>query len=122
MVCTRRGGAIAPIAGCAAPSRSRAISTALKSSRGEEALTLYLFNTQSAKHFFCSKCGIYTHHQRRSIPTQFGVNVACLEGLSPFDFDEVPVLNGLAHPGDHREGPRASRVGVLKFVPEPAAS
>jgi hypothetical protein len=27
---------------------------------GEEALTLYQFNTNAAKHYFCSKCGIYT--------------------------------------------------------------
>jgi hypothetical protein len=43
---------------------------------GAEALSIYRFNTGTAKHFFCSKCGIYTHHQRRSNPDQFGVNVA----------------------------------------------
>jgi hypothetical protein len=46
---------------------------------GADALTLYQFNTMQAKHYFCSKCGIYTHHQRRSNPQQYGVNVACLE-------------------------------------------
>ena len=35
---------------------------------GSEALTLYQLNTISAKHYFCSKCGIYTHHRRRSNP------------------------------------------------------
>jgi len=50
--------------------------------QGEEALTLYQFNTHEAKHYFCSKCGIYTFHQRRSVPTQYGVNVACIEGMS----------------------------------------
>ena len=34
---------------------------------GADALTAYQFNTGTAKHFFCSRCGIYTHHQRRSI-------------------------------------------------------
>jgi hypothetical protein len=58
---------------------------------GQEALALYQFNTLEAKHYFCSKCGIYTHHQRRSNPHRYGVNVACLEGISPFDFEEVPV-------------------------------
>jgi hypothetical protein len=58
---------------------------------GADALTLYQFNTMQAKHYFCSKCGIYTHHQRRSNPQQYGVNVACLEGISPFDFAVVPV-------------------------------
>lgn len=29
---------------------------------GEELLSLYQFNTNTAKHYFCSRCGIYTHH------------------------------------------------------------
>ena len=37
--------------------------------RGEDKLTSYRFNTGQAQHFFCSRCGIYTHHQRRSIRT-----------------------------------------------------
>jgi hypothetical protein len=28
---------------------------------GEEALTVYRFNTGVALHYFCSRCGIYTH-------------------------------------------------------------
>jgi hypothetical protein len=35
---------------------------------GKDALATYQFNTRTAKHHFCSKCGIYTHHQRRSNP------------------------------------------------------
>jgi hypothetical protein len=67
---------------------------------GAEFLTLYQFNTNTAKHYFCARCGIYTHHQRRSNPQQYGVNVACLEGVSPFDFQEVPVYDGSRHPRD----------------------
>lgn len=81
---------------------------------GAEALTLYQFNTGTAQHYFCSKCGIYTHHQRRSNPNEYGVNVACLEGISPFDFTEVEVLDGVQHPSD---GHSAGVVGVLKFIP-----
>ena len=81
---------------------------------GGDALTLYQFNTKSAKHWFCKHCGIYTHHQRRSNPEQFGINVACLEGISPFDFPEVPVNDGVNHPTDTGE----SRVaGVLRYTP-----
>jgi hypothetical protein len=44
------------------------------------------------------------------------VNVACLEGLSPFDFDEVPVLDGTNHPAD--TGRKSGEpVGVLRYVP-----
>ncbi|MBX2886866.1 MAG: GFA family protein [Granulosicoccus sp.] len=81
--------------------------------RGEEHLNLYQFNTNTAKHYFCSICGIYTHHQRRSNPEQFGVNVACLEGVSPFDFNEVIVNDGVNHPADGTTGPAVA--GVLRF-------
>ena len=59
--------------------------------QGADVLTLYRFNTGVAQHFFCSRCGIYTHHRRRSNADQYGVNVACLDGVSPFDFAAVPV-------------------------------
>ncbi len=84
---------------------------------GADNLSLYQFNTKTAKHYFCSTCGIYTHHQRRSNPNQYGINVACLDGLSPFDFAEVDVLNGANHPRDTRNSPHADHVGVLKFIP-----
>lgn len=67
---------------------------------GKDKLTEYRFNTRQAAHFFCSMCGIYTFHQRRSNPEQYGVNVACLEGVSPFDFETVNVMDGVNHPKD----------------------
>jgi hypothetical protein len=85
--------------------------------QGAELLTLYTFNTGTAKHYFCGRCGIYTHHQRRSDPDQFGVNVACLEGLSPFDFAEVPVTDGVNHPADRVAGAGSGPVGVLRYNP-----
>lgn len=78
---------------------------------GADMLSLYQFGTMTAKHHFCSRCGIYTHHQRRSNPRQYGINLACLDGLSPFDFAEVPVNDGVNHPSDGGGG----RVGVLRF-------
>ncbi len=84
--------------------------------QGEEMLTSYRFNTGSAQHFFCSRCGIYTHHQRRSNQNQYGVNVACLEGISPFDFPEVPVLDGINHTSDTGKPPR--QAGILRFIAE----
>lgn len=68
--------------------------------RGKDKLTEYRFNTQQAVHFFCSVCGIYTFHQRRSNPEQYGVNVACIENVSPFDFPSVAVMEGTHHPKD----------------------
>lgn len=83
--------------------------------QGEDALTSYQFNTGSAHHFFCSRCGIYTHHQRRSNQNEHGVNVACLDGVSPFDFLNVPVMDGVNHPSD--TGAPSRRAGTLRFIP-----
>ncbi|RZI79413.1 MAG: GFA family protein [Rubrivivax sp.] len=86
--------------------------------QGADKLTLYQFNTGQAKHYFCSVCGIYTFHSRRSVPTEYGVNVACMEGLSPFDFDEVPVLEGRNHPKDRGDG-KSKTAGWLSYRSEP---
>lgn len=80
---------------------------------GKDKLTEYRFNTGQAIHYFCSVCGIYTFHQRRSNPEQFGVNVACFEGISPFDFTNIPVMDGIKHPKDGGGGV----VGYLNYVP-----
>ena len=81
--------------------------------QGREVLTEYRFNTGKAAHYFCSVCGIYTFHQRRSNPDQYGVNVACLEGVSPFDFPDVQVMNGIQHPSDGGGGV----AGYLRYAP-----
>ncbi|AHB70639.1 GFA family protein [Cronobacter malonaticus] len=80
---------------------------------GKEKLTEYRFNTRQAAHYFCSVCGIYTFHQRRSNPDQYGVNVACLEGVSPFDFPEITVTEGIHHPNDGGGGV----AGYLRYTP-----
>ena len=67
---------------------------------GKEMLRLYQFNTNTAKHYFCSNCGIYTHHQRRSNPTEYGFNIGCLEGVNPFDLGDIPASDGINHPSD----------------------
>lgn len=68
--------------------------------KGHDVLHLYQFNTMTAKHYFCSVCGIYTHHQRRSNPEEYGFNVACLEGVNPLELGDVPVSDGINHPSD----------------------
>jgi hypothetical protein len=61
----------------------------------------YRFNTGVAHHYFCKTCGVYTHHQRRFDPNQYAINAACLDGVSPFDFSEVRVVDGVNHPLDN---------------------
>ena len=84
---------------------------------GEDALSCYRFNTGVAKHFFCSKCGIHCFHQRRADPSQYGINAACLEGVSPYyDFPDLPVVDGVNHPKD---GNKPRLAGRLRFEPTP---
>lgn len=90
-MCRRRGAIVASIT-----------LDNLKVVQGEDKLSLYQFNTITAKHYFCSICGIYTHHQRRSNPKLYGFNVACLEGVNPYALGEVPVNDGVNHPCDRK--------------------
>ena len=55
---------------------------------GADALTEYRFHTHTARHFFCSTCGIYPFHRKRVAPDFVGVNVFCLDGFDPGD---IPV-------------------------------
>jgi hypothetical protein len=63
---------------------------------GADRLTLYQWNSRQARHYFCSVCGIYTHHQRRSNPREYGFNVACIEGVDPFALGPIAVGDGAA--------------------------
>jgi hypothetical protein len=74
----------------------------IRITKGQDKLKLYQFNTMTAKHYFCSVCGIYTHHQRRSNPKEYGFNIACLDGVNPFDLKDVPVMDGINHPADRK--------------------
>jgi hypothetical protein len=90
-ICRRKGAIVAsvPLSG-------------IRIVRGQDVLRLYQFNTRTAQHYFCSVCGIYTHHQRRSNPEQYGYNVGCLDGVNPFDLGDVPTRDGVDHPADRK--------------------
>ena len=60
---------------------------------GEDNLSLYQWNTNTARHHFCKTCGIYTHHWRRSAP-QYGYNLGCVEGINIEDYTDIPMGNG----------------------------
>jgi len=49
---------------------------------GEGDLTLYQFNTKTAKHLFCKHCGVHSFGHPRTAPSAYLVNVRCLD-----DFD-----------------------------------
>lgn len=46
---------------------------------GAEALSTYSFNTRTARHLFCSTCGIKSFYVPRSHPDGFSVNARCLD-------------------------------------------
>ncbi len=83
----------------AAPNISVPLS-ALRVVKGADSLSCYQWGTGTAKHYFCRVCGIYTHHQRRSNPEEYGVNLGCIEGMNPADFEPIPWLDGINHPSD----------------------
>jgi len=59
----------------------------IKSIVGEENLSLYQFDTNIAKHYFCKICGIYTHHFRKSDPDGVGINIGCIDEINSFSID-----------------------------------
>ncbi|MBO9451485.1 GFA family protein [Tropicibacter sp. R16_0] len=87
--CRRRGAAAVT-----------AIAASLRVTKGAENLTLYTWGTGTAKHHFCKICGIYTHHQRRSDPSECGVNLGCIKDVNPRDHDPIPWHDGVNHPSD----------------------
>src|SRR5258706_14031695 len=46
---------------------------------GAEVLATYQFNTRTAKHSFCSICGIKSFYVPRSHPDGYSVNARCLD-------------------------------------------
>lgn len=92
-ICRRKGAIVASVP-----------LTGLKVVKGVDELSLYQFDTKEAEHYFCSVCGIYTHHKRRSNPNQYGINVACLEGVDPNLLDGIKTYDGAGnHPSDRSE-------------------
>jgi hypothetical protein len=59
-------------------------------------LTLYQFHTQTAKHYFCKVCGIYTFHRPRTAPDKYRINVACLENAD-LTYMTVGLVNGAVY-------------------------
>jgi len=64
---------------------------------GQDALSTYTFNTGTARHLFCSVCGIKSFYVPRSHPDGFSVNARCL------DAGTVRELTVRAFDGQHWE-------------------
>ena len=70
--------------------------------KGKDKLSMYQFHSKVAQHFFCSVCGIYTHHHPRSNPSMTGFNLGCVDDVNTFKLNEVPVNDGENHPLDKK--------------------
>jgi hypothetical protein len=60
---------------------------------GADVLTTYEFNTRTAKHLFCSVCGIKSFYVPRSHPDGYSVNVRCLDE-GTFEIASIRSSNG----------------------------
>ena len=70
--------------------------------KGADKLKLYQFHTKVAKHYFCSICGVYTHHNPRSNPAMTGFNLGCLDDIDTFEINNISLNNGKNHPLDKK--------------------
>ena len=77
--------------------------TDVKIKKGEDKLKLYQYHTKVAEHYFCSECGIYTHHKMRSRPDTFGLNVGCIDDIDQFKLENVGLNDGQNHPMDQKK-------------------
>ena len=50
--------------------------------RGKDDLSTYTFNTGTAKHHFCSSCGVKSFYVPRSHPDGFSVNARCIDSAT----------------------------------------
>lgn len=74
---------------------------------GGDKLTTYVFNTGTAKHLFCSVCGVKSFYAPRSHPDGFSVNMHCL------DEGAVKVAKVVPFDGEHWEEARARLVDAV---------
>jgi len=70
--------------------------------KGGDKLKLYQFHSKVAKHYFCSNCGIYTHHNPRANPAMTGFNLGCVDEINTFELENVAVNDGQNHPLDKK--------------------
>ena len=70
--------------------------------KGQEHLKIYQFHSKVAKHFFCTNCGIYTHHNPRANPSMTGFNLGCIDEIDTFKLNKIDINDGLHHPLDKK--------------------
>ncbi len=56
---------------------------------GKENLSLYQFDTKTAKHYFCKTCGIYTFHETSRQPGYMRANLGCFQDIDTSNFKDA---------------------------------
>lgn len=79
-ICARKGAMMTPEA---------IDEAALKVDAAPTDLGLYQFDSKVAKHYFCNRCGIYTHNETARFPGKYRINLGCIDDLDSSDFDVV---------------------------------
>lgn len=80
---------------------------------GESELTLYQFNTMTAKHYFCKHCGIHPLTRPRLDPSIWVVNVRCL--------DDIDLTSLAVHPFDGEHWDEAAKAFYARQRKQPAS-
>jgi len=62
--------------------------------QGAADLVTYTFNTEVAKHYFCSVCGIKSFYVPRSHPDDYSVNARCIDG-GTLTIIDVEIFDGV---------------------------
>jgi hypothetical protein len=75
--------------------------------KGADKIETYTFNTGTAKHHFCSICGVKSFYVPRSKPDGYSVNLRCL------DDGQVRVTNIALFDGQHWEEAFAAAGGNI---------
>ena len=91
-ICKRKGYIMTPVS-----------SENFKLTKGNDLLTLYQYHTKVAKHYFCSRCGIYTHTNPRINPKIYMINVACIDEINSFELKNISINDGKNHPLDQKK-------------------
>ena len=74
---------------------------------GDDDLTTYVFNTEVARHSFCSHCGIKSFYVPRSHPDGVNVNARCLDPGTVTEMTVTP-FNGQEWEAQYPDGRAAS--------------
>jgi len=62
---------------------------------GHEHLGTYQFGTKTAKHHFCTVCGIHVFTRPRAAPELYTANVRCIDGIDLTDLrDKLVMFDG----------------------------